>query len=496
MLISDPFLQVTALSDGSLAFVDKDPPLSPFAMRPQEWFTESQQEIFGPYRTCFAIIAIMSLYMWIVEPFSKFMFRMFCYNLKIASNTSTVPFTAVPSINIYFPTLLNWDKKYLSSFSKFVLFRHRPKFIDAMSMEKDDLSTYVPISTQPKVLSVVKFFGSDSQHLAHVSEAREDSTKPSRTVLERVGDYFYDIYYTNLFVPLAYHYERAARRKQYVELANSHKYDQVEPTSRRQASSRRLVPTSQQDIELGTNFHHMEEQVPLILKSKPAATNGVGSSRVLADTTDPVSAPDLTHTVPSVASPLGGNSPSFRPAEHSDHVVKQAADDMNMSLSTHPVPTSSSHVVKNHLQKAHSNLEGHVDLHSSSGRAHISTTVHDPDPLMPTPSNGAYVEMSGHVVKQTSINQLPYEPVITAISEHVVKQPSSNAVIVPEQDDEHVPAAAERRPSVHGSNAHIDLGELSAGPSVDDAEGEAEESSVYSAEPSDHTLKQQQQQRG
>jgi hypothetical protein len=145
----------------SFEVVDKSPPYNFLTIQIQPWMSDGQKHIFYSYKTLLILVCLTTLHILILQPFGQWMFTFLCKSIRIAGETDSMKFSSVESIRIYYPMLRYRDEQYLCSFAKNVLPRHRPVLIDSNNIMKDDLSVYVPVDIQKKVLSIVQYFGVD-----------------------------------------------------------------------------------------------------------------------------------------------------------------------------------------------------------------------------------------------------------------------------------------------------------------------------------------------
>lgn len=141
--------------------VDKAPPYNFFTMKTQPWMSDGQKHIFYSYKTLLILVCLTTLHILILQPFGQWLFTFLCKSIRIAGVVDSMKFSSVESIRIYYPMLRYQEEQYLCSYAKNVLPRHRPVLIDSNNIMKDDLSVYVPVDLQQKVLSIVQYFGVD-----------------------------------------------------------------------------------------------------------------------------------------------------------------------------------------------------------------------------------------------------------------------------------------------------------------------------------------------
>jgi hypothetical protein len=141
--------------------VDKSPPYNFLTIQIQPWMSEGQKHIFYSYKTLLILVCLTTLHILILQPFGQWMFNFLCKSIRIAGEMDSMKFSSVESIRIYYPMLRYQEEQYLCSFAKNVLPRHRPVLIDSNNIMKDDLSVYIPVESQKKVLSIVQYFGVD-----------------------------------------------------------------------------------------------------------------------------------------------------------------------------------------------------------------------------------------------------------------------------------------------------------------------------------------------
>lgn len=141
--------------------VDKAPPYNFFTMKIQPWMSDGQKHIFYSYKTLLILVCLTTLHILILQPFGQWLFTFLCKSIRIAGVVDSMKFSSVESIRIYYPMLRYQEEQYLCSYAKNVLPRHRPVLIDSNNIMKDDLSVYVPVDLQQKVLSIVQYFGVD-----------------------------------------------------------------------------------------------------------------------------------------------------------------------------------------------------------------------------------------------------------------------------------------------------------------------------------------------
>ena len=139
--------------------VDKYPSYSFWDMTIQPWHSTVQRQVLVAYQIGVFLVGSTALYMLVIEPFGTNMYRWFCNSYSAVGQVQNIPFSKIPNMKIYYPILQSSELKYLCSYTKNVLQRHRPALIESGSFTKDDLSCYVPIDRQREVLSIVKYFG-------------------------------------------------------------------------------------------------------------------------------------------------------------------------------------------------------------------------------------------------------------------------------------------------------------------------------------------------
>lgn len=161
-IYSWPMDQVTwQPAENRFMAVDKHPPFNFFTMETQTWMSDSQRAIFYRYKILLIIVCITCLHTLVLQPFGQWLFEFLCKSIRIAGAVDSMRFSSVESMRIYYPMLRWQEEQYLCSYAKNCLPRHRPVLIDSNNIIKDDLSVYVPVEKQKKVLSIVQYFGVD-----------------------------------------------------------------------------------------------------------------------------------------------------------------------------------------------------------------------------------------------------------------------------------------------------------------------------------------------
>jgi hypothetical protein len=158
-IYSWPMDSASPQSDGSYAKVDKHPDMRIWLLTSKDWMTEGQASILRPYRITALLVCLVAVYIWIIDPVMRSLFKLFCYEDKSIGDVQDVPFTAISKTACYVPTTLFRGEQYLCSYIKDMLPRNKPSLLRATPGETDDLSGYVPPQFQAHVLSVVKYYG-------------------------------------------------------------------------------------------------------------------------------------------------------------------------------------------------------------------------------------------------------------------------------------------------------------------------------------------------
>ena len=141
--------------------VYKFPYPSVFQYDIQDWHTPSQKALIPAYRIVFFVVFVFVVVAWVILPLFEFIRRMF-FKVKLTfGDSDDVPYSDLKSAMAYVPLLSVGTEKFLCSYMERIQPHHRPILMRSTPEDKDDLSSYVPIEYQQKVLSIVKYYGDD-----------------------------------------------------------------------------------------------------------------------------------------------------------------------------------------------------------------------------------------------------------------------------------------------------------------------------------------------
>jgi hypothetical protein len=145
-------------TDGSYTKVDKKPLWFFWTYKAEDWMDPGQQETIRMYRIVTVVVTFITVYIWILDPIGHLIFRLFCYEYDEVGDASETKFTSVKT-PCYAPTTTHEGEHYLCSFVEDMQPRHRPQLIRPFVGDTDDLSRYIDLKEQKRILSIVKYYG-------------------------------------------------------------------------------------------------------------------------------------------------------------------------------------------------------------------------------------------------------------------------------------------------------------------------------------------------
>lgn len=149
------------VSPGVFKKVNKFPSLAVFTYTVQDWHTSSQESLLPVYLIAFYVVLAGLIVTWILLPLGSFTHRLFFKIHYPVSDENSTSFDTAKSVKAYVPLLKIGIEKFLCSYVDRIQATHRPMLIRSVPEDKDDLSSYVPMEYQQKVLSIVKYYDDD-----------------------------------------------------------------------------------------------------------------------------------------------------------------------------------------------------------------------------------------------------------------------------------------------------------------------------------------------
>lgn len=142
--------------------VDKYPNFGVWGLNLQEWQSVGQKRIFYAYKICLFLTASVAVIVWIVIPGFVKLRKLFCYVVDMVGESQKIPFSTIKNIDIYEPMIQTDERNYLCSHTIDVLQKHRPSVLVPGPSDPVDLSYHIPVQHRPFVLSIVKYYETDS----------------------------------------------------------------------------------------------------------------------------------------------------------------------------------------------------------------------------------------------------------------------------------------------------------------------------------------------
>ena len=164
-------------SPGVFKKVNKFPSPAVFTYRVQDWHTSSQKTLLPVYLIAYYVVMAGLIVTWVVLPLASATYRFF-FKMKYSTSDDNNPtsFEKSMSVKAYVPLLKIGSEKFLCSYVERIQPTHRPMLVRSIPEDKDDLSSYVPIEHQQRVLSIVKYYD-DGDYEAQKSTGRKESRK-------------------------------------------------------------------------------------------------------------------------------------------------------------------------------------------------------------------------------------------------------------------------------------------------------------------------------
>lgn len=166
-------------SPGEFKKVNKYPNPAVLTYTVQDWHTSSQKALLPVYLIAFYVVLAGLIVTWIVLPLGSFTYRLLFKIHYPVSDANTTSFDDSKSVKAYVPLLKIGSEKFLCSYVDRIQAAHRPVLIRSIPEDKDDLSSYVPMEHQQKVLSIVKYYD-DDDYEAQKSTSGQPPVAPKR----------------------------------------------------------------------------------------------------------------------------------------------------------------------------------------------------------------------------------------------------------------------------------------------------------------------------
>jgi hypothetical protein len=125
------------------------------------------------YLIAFYVVLAGLIVTWILLPLGSFTYRLFFKIHYPVSDENSTSFDTAKSVKAYVPLLKIGTEKFLCSYVDRIQAAHRPMLIRSILEDKDDLSSYVPMEYQQKVLSIVKYYDDDDYEAQKPSVAQK-----------------------------------------------------------------------------------------------------------------------------------------------------------------------------------------------------------------------------------------------------------------------------------------------------------------------------------
>jgi hypothetical protein len=160
MIYSWPMDSAYLDSEDNYVKVSKEPPNNVLTYRRQVWHSSTQKILMETYRLAFIIVFGIIALIWVFIPLynalHKLLFKVVYPPMEDAD--SEKGYSSLKSVMTYVP-LLNINKeKFICAYMEGMQPENRPVLVRSTPEDKDDLTSYVPIEYQRKVLSIVKYY--------------------------------------------------------------------------------------------------------------------------------------------------------------------------------------------------------------------------------------------------------------------------------------------------------------------------------------------------